>query len=95
MKHGSISASSTCDIAVADFQTRRVSTLTVTIDRTLCVGFGDCVEAAPDAFLLDDEGVAEFHHPDVVPSEVLIDACRVCPVDALIVVDESGLQIVP
>ena len=74
---------------------RQVSSYKITIDRTLCVGFGDCVDAAPDAFELDGEGIAVFVKPETVDPDQLIEACRICPVDALIVVDEEGVQIVP
>ncbi len=31
---------------------RKIGSLSVRIDRTLCVGFGDCVTEAPEAFQL-------------------------------------------
>jgi ferredoxin len=72
-----------------------VGTLKVRIDRTLCVGFGDCITEAPDAFVLDDGGVAVFVKPEAVERERLLRACDSCPVDAITVWDESGAQIVP
>ena len=42
---------------------RMVGGLTVAIDRLLCVGFGDCIEEAPDAFEFDDEGIAILTKP--------------------------------
>ena len=39
---------------------RVIGGLRVRIDRTLCVGFGDCVTAAPDAFILDSEDIAVY-----------------------------------
>jgi len=74
---------------------RLVGGLTIRIDRTLCVGFGDCVEEAPAAFGLDDETLAVFVTPEDVPRQVLLDACASCPVDALTVLDAAGRQIVP
>ena len=74
---------------------RIVGTLRVRIDRTLCVGFGDCITEAPEAFVLDEEGIAVFVNPDAVERERLLRACDVCPVDAITVWDESGAQIVP
>ncbi len=68
---------------------------TIRIDRTLCVGFGDCVEAAPDAFDLDAESVAIFIDPGTVDAETLRRACEICPVDALMILDTKGQQIVP
>lgn len=72
-----------------------VHSLRVRIDRSLCVGFGDCVTEAPEAFVLDDEGVAVFVRPEQVDRECLLRACDVCPVDAITVWDAEGIQIVP
>ena len=74
---------------------RRVGNLEIRIDRDLCVGFGDCITQAPDAFSLDDEGVAVFRDPSAVARWKLLDACAACPVDALEVFDEDGHRIVP
>ena len=74
---------------------RLVGGLRVRIDRGLCVGFGECVGAAPEAFALDGEDVAVFIKPETVERERLLEACDACPVDALTVWDETGRQIVP
>ncbi|HEY2806410.1 MAG TPA: ferredoxin [Gemmatimonadales bacterium] len=74
---------------------RQVGDLTIRIDRTLCVGFGDCVEAAAEAFVLDDEGVVIFVEPEKVDREKLLEACDTCPVDALTVWDSARNQLVP
>lgn len=80
---------------VSDQVERTVGALRVRIDRTLCVGFGECVSAAPAAFALDGDDIAVFVHPDQVSREQLLKACDGCPVDALTVWDETGRQIVP
>jgi ferredoxin len=80
---------------VAEFEERQVGGLRVRIDRTLCVGFGDCIEGAPEAFVLDDEGLAVFKAPEGVERAQLIAACDACPVDAITVWDEAGAQVVP
>ena len=72
-----------------------VHELRVRIDRSLCVGFGDCVTEAPEAFILDEEGVAVFVAPERVERERLLRACDLCPVDAITVWDAKGNQIVP
>ena len=43
-----------------DSQERKVSGVTVRIDRLLCVGFETCIEVAPDLVEPDDEGIAIF-----------------------------------
>ncbi len=80
---------------MADFDERVVSGLRVRIDRTLCVGFGDCVTESPEAFALDEENVVVFTAPEAVAREALLRACASCPVDALTVWGEDGSQIVP
>lgn len=74
---------------------RTVHELRVVIDRELCVGFGDCVTAAPEAFQLDEENVVVFVAPEHVVRERLLAACDACPVDALTVRDSEGRQLVP
>jgi ferredoxin len=80
---------------VAEFEERQVGGLRVRIDRNLCVGFGDCIEGAPEAFVLDDEGLAVFKAPEAVERARLLAACDACPVDAITVWDENGAQVVP
>ena len=74
---------------------RRVGGLRLRIDRELCVGFGDCVEEAPEAFRLDGENVAAFTSPEKVERERLLASCDACPVDAITVWNEQGEQVVP
>ncbi|MEX2283141.1 MAG: ferredoxin [Gemmatimonadota bacterium] len=75
---------------------RPVAGLTVRIDRLLCVGFGDCIEVAPEGFEFDADGIVAFKDGiDGVPRDRLIMACDICPVDALILIDEAGAQIIP
>ena len=74
---------------------RGVGDLTVRIDRNGCSAFKDCIGLAPEAFQLDDEGIVEFVDPDSVDRERLVEACDVCPANALHVLDGNGKQIVP
>lgn len=74
---------------------RIVGTLRVRIDRTLCVGFGDCVTASPDAFALAEDDVVVFRAPESVNPLHLIRACASCPVDALTVWDNEGNILAP
>lgn len=69
--------------------------LRLRIDRDLCVGFADCIGAAPEAFRLDDGGTVVFVRPEDVERERLIRASDACPVDAITMWDEAGMQIVP
>ena len=80
---------------MAEFDERSFGGLRLRIDRTLCVGFGDCITEAGEAFQLDDDGVAVFVEPESVDRERLLRACDVCPVDAITVWDDEGRQLVP
>jgi ferredoxin len=64
--------------------------LTVTVDRALCIGSGDCVDTAPDVFQLDDEDKAVAVDPDGASVDDIVDAARNCPVGAVFVVGEDG-----
>lgn len=80
---------------MSDFEERTVGDLRIRIDRTLCVGFGDCITEAPTAFVLDESGTAVFVTPEQVERERLLKACDLCPVDAITVWDANGGQLVP
>ena len=80
---------------MADTEERKTQGLTIRIERTACAGFKDCIKVAPEAFDLGDDGVVLFVDPDTVERERLIEACRVCPAQAITVLDEEGSQIGP
>ena len=74
---------------------RAVGELRIAIDASLCVAFEDCITVAPEAFHLNPDGVVAFLDPERVERERLIAACDACPVDALLVWDAQGTQVVP
>ena len=79
-----------------DIEEHQVAGLTVKIDRLSCVGFETCVEVAPDLFEMDEEGIAIFtSDTSEVDKETVLEACKECPVDALVVLDASGNQLHP
>ena len=79
-----------------DIEERQVAGLVVKIDKLICVGFESCVEVAPDLFQMDEEGIAIFtSDTNEVDEETVLDACKECPVDALVVLDASGDQLHP
>lgn len=79
-----------------DTREREISGQTVRIDRTLCIGSGNCTNMAPEIFVIRDDNIVDFQEetPDIDQGR-LQEAASLCPVDALIVEDESGEQIVP
>ena len=84
---------------MSDFIERRVGRYTIRIDRHLCVGFGDCVDEAAVLFELDDENIVRFLGADAADDasleESALRACRACPVDALLAIDDTGVQVAP
>jgi ferredoxin len=62
----------------------------IEVDRALCIGSGDCVDAAPDVFQLDDEDKAVVVDPDGAPVDEVIEAAGNCPVAAIFVIGETG-----
>lgn len=81
---------------MSEVQERRVDGLTVRIDRLLCVGFGDCIDEAPESFEFDPEGIVVFRQDAPTDGrERLVRACASCPVDALTLLDDEGNQLAP
>ncbi len=69
--------------------------IAIEVDRVLCFGFGDCVDTAPAVFAFDDEDIAIVLDPDGDPIDDILTAAQNCPVDAIIITDETGQQIYP
>ena len=70
--------------------------LIVRIERGLCIGSGNCMKVAGQAFEFGDEAIVTFKDPaEPIDRAELIEACQVCPVDALMVLSAKGEQIVP
>lgn len=69
-----------------------MSQLRVEIDAAACAAHGDCVEAAPGVFVLDD--IARV--VGTASDEVLLAAAECCPSAAIVVYDrESGALLYP
>jgi ferredoxin len=81
---------------VSDFVERKFGDLTVRIDRGACISTANCMGMADEIFVWDDETICAFSdEPGEIDRETLIEACQMCPVDALHVLDADGKQIVP
>jgi len=69
---------------MSDIEERRIGGLTITIDRLTCIGSRNCVKLAPTVFQLGDDGIVTFTpNPPDIGREPLVEACLICPVDAL------------
>lgn len=67
----------------------------VVVDRETCISAASCVALAPRSFALDDEGKVTLLDAHGDADELLIEAARSCPVDAIKVYDEAGKLIWP
>jgi ferredoxin len=79
-----------------EFQEKNISDLKIRIDRLTCIATGNCINAASEVFELDDERICSFKVNLVeIENERLIEACSVCPVDALTAINKKGEKLVP
>jgi ferredoxin len=67
----------------------------ITIDRSVCTGYAECVGIAPEVFHLGDDNVSIVVDPEGTDDEAILDAARACPVDAITLVDEFEDQVWP
>jgi ferredoxin len=58
----------------------------IVIDGSLCSGFGDCADLAPDVFELDSHGKANAR-VGTSEDERVLDAAAACPMGAIQVVE--------
>lgn len=65
------------------------------VDRDLCVTLAVCLGVAPDVYELDAEGKAVIKDPNGANIETLLDSCKGCPVNALILHHPNGKRIWP
>ena len=66
----------------------------VEIDVTLCIGSSNCMEEAPDAYDVDESGIARLAQP-VAGDDALLRGAQACPVDAIRLYDASGRRVHP
>ncbi len=63
--------------------------LKVLLDRSICVGSGECLKRAPSAFAHDEEGFAYLLDPASVDEETLRLVEEECPSGAIQLVDDA------
>src|SRR4051812_4583615 len=64
--------------------------LQVEVDRSVCIGSGDCVRLAPTAFALDDDDKAYVLDAESADAETLRQAERSCPSGAITVAEAEA-----
>jgi len=67
----------------------------VEVDRDLCIGAAPCVTVAPGVFQLDEENKAYVVDQNGADADTILLAAQACPVQAIKVFDENGVQIYP
>jgi len=68
--------------------------LGVRIDKNSCQSSGNCLDAAPEAFWFDEDGLAEAGPgAGELPRARLLEIARRCPALAIAILDESGNEI--
>ncbi len=56
------------------------------VDPSSCAGHGDCVEIAPDVFVLDDVATVI----GTGPPDLILKAAEACPAAAITLIDEES-----
>ncbi len=70
---------------MSDTVERQFGDLKVVIDRGTCIGTENCIVVAPEVFEFDDDQICRFKQDTGnVDRDKLIEACRVCPADAVV-----------
>jgi ferredoxin len=64
-------------------------TYRIVLDRSLCSGFGSCIETAPGVFRLGEDGVADLLVTETEEAAAL-EAADSCPMGAIAVFEVSG-----
>lgn len=64
--------------------------VTLLIDPYRCVGIGQCVQIAPDAVELDDEGISRPRSAARVSREMAGELREACPARAISIAEEAG-----
>ena len=67
----------------------------IVVDRDACIGAAPCVTVAPGVFQMDDENKAYVVDPKGADDETILLAAQACPVQAILLYDEDGVQIYP
>lgn len=60
----------------------------VVVDHSICAGTSNCVETAPDAFALNDRGLAVVL-TGCTDDEAILRGAQSCPVEAITVYDAT------
>lgn len=65
----------------------------IEVNRALCSGYQSCVDTAPGVFDVDGDGLAYVVNPTAEEPVDVVAAARSCPLSAIRVWDEDGVQV--
>jgi ferredoxin len=65
------------------------------VDRSMCMGSAMCVDIAPEAFELDDEGLSHATGSGTQDEAQLREAAETCPAQAIELMDDDGKRVYP
>lgn len=68
---------------------------TVEVIREACIAAGSCVVLASNTFEMDEENLVRIKAQNADSDEDILMGAQSCPVNAIIVKDETGKQIWP
>ena len=81
---------------MGNFREKKIGDLTIRIDREKCIASANCVQVGAETFELDNDGIVTFREEEEhIERDELIEACKVCPLEALIALDKDGNKLVP
>ncbi|MDP3964826.1 MAG: ferredoxin [bacterium] len=67
----------------------------IEVKRDLCISAASCVAIAPGVYQLDDEGKVYIVDPKGGTDEQILEGAKSCPVQCIIIKDDTGKQIYP
>lgn len=80
----------------------------IKVDRELCIGAASCLALLPEVFELDDEAKALIKSKSgnktsdwtdfkdlPIEAQLILEAAKSCPTNAIIIEDDDGKQIYP
>jgi ferredoxin len=77
-------------------KTKDGKTVSIKVDRGICIGAASCSAIAPLTFAMDDQNLAYLiSSTDYDDLETVMAGAMSCPVFAIIIQDETGKQIYP
>jgi len=67
----------------------------IRIRRQECCGNGECVQIAPDVFIMDSKQKVVVVDSNGAPEATMIEAAEACPCSAIELVDDEGHNVFP